>query len=65
MHRLGIRIPVGDTLKHIHMNFACFISGEKAEKEGLGVKGAAGTKGSQAPTAKETGEENYQHWYRC
>ena len=33
MHRLGIRIPVGDTLKHIHMKCACFISDEKAEKE--------------------------------
>ena len=43
MHRLGIRIPVGDTLKHIHMKFAFFISDEKAEKECLGVKGAAGT----------------------
>ena len=43
MHRLGIRIPVGDTLKHIHMKFAFFISDEKAEKEVLGVKGAGGT----------------------
>ena len=33
MHRLGIRIPVGDTLEHIHMKFAFFISDEKAEKE--------------------------------
>ena len=44
MHGLGIRIPVGDTLKHIHMKFAFFISDEKAETECLGVKGAAGTK---------------------
>ena len=43
MHRLGIRIPVGDTLKHIRMKFAFCISDEKAEKECLGVKGAAGT----------------------
>ena len=43
MHRLGIRIPVGDTLEHIHMKFAFFISDEKAEKEVLGVKGAGGT----------------------
>ena len=43
MHRLGIRIPVGDTIEHIHMKFAFFISDEKAEKEVLGVKGAGGT----------------------
>ena len=44
MHRLGIRIPVGNALKHIHMKFAFFISDEKAEKEALGIKGASGTK---------------------
>ena len=44
MQRLGIRLPVGGTLKHIHMKFACFLSDEKAEKECLGVKGASGTK---------------------
>ena len=44
MQRLGIRLPVGGTLKHIHMNVACFLGDEKAEKECLGVKGASGTK---------------------
>ena len=39
MERLGIRIPVGDGLNHIHMKFAFFISDEKAEKEALGVNG--------------------------
>ena len=38
MQRLGIRVPVGGALKHIHMTFACFISDEKAEKDSLGVK---------------------------
>ena len=44
MHRLGIRVLVGNALKHIHLEFALFISDEKAEKEALGVKGASGTK---------------------
>jgi len=44
MERLGIRIPVGNGVQHIHMMFACFINDEKAEKEALGVKGASGTK---------------------
>ena len=44
MQRLGIRLLVGDTLKHIHMKCACFLSDEKADKECLGVKGASGTK---------------------
>ena len=44
MERLGIRIPVGNGVKHIHLKFECFISDEKAEKEALGVKGASGTK---------------------
>ena len=40
MQRLGVRLPVGDTLKHIHMKFACFLSDEMAEKECLGGKGS-------------------------
>ena len=44
MQRLGIRLPVGEATVHIHMQFACFLSDEKAEKEALGVKGASGTK---------------------
>ena len=43
MHRLGIRIPVCQSLKHIHVKIGFFISDEKAEKEVLGVKGAGGT----------------------
>ena len=41
MHRLGIRIPVCQSLKHIHLKFGFFISDEKAEKEALGIKGAS------------------------
>ena len=44
MQRLGIRLLVGEATVHIHMQFACFLSDEKAEKEALGVKGASGTK---------------------
>ena len=32
MHRLGIRIPVGNALKHIHMKSGFFMNDEKAEK---------------------------------
>ena len=44
LQRLGIRIPVGDSLVHLHFGFGFFLSDEKAEKEALGVKGASGTK---------------------
>ncbi len=44
MLSLGIRIVYQNTLVHLNFSFAFFLSDEKAEKEALGVKGAAGYK---------------------
>ena len=44
LQRLGIRLPTDGGPKHFRFDFGFFISDEKAEKEALGVKGAAGIK---------------------
>ena len=44
MQRLGVRVPVGGSLVHLHFSFSFYISDERAEEDALGLKGAAATK---------------------